>query len=243
MSSLVILMYHALWSDTQEHQRIASEDRAYALNAEVFEEQVACIAAHTYGQNIQISFDDGHASACKIALPVLQKYDLTASLFVTTDWLGKRDGYCGDEELEQLKEAGWSIGAHGHTHRFFTTLDENELAQELEQSQFRLKRYLGERPSLSFPGGRFGRREIEMAREYGFVSLYGSRPAYSDPGRDIVLPRYALRDNTSMRSLKNILSAKPTSRIAHLAPYYFKSGLRKLLGDDFYHSVYRYLRS
>jgi peptidoglycan/xylan/chitin deacetylase (PgdA/CDA1 family) len=232
-----------LWSDTEEHQRIASEDRAYALNANVFEEQVACIAAHSDRRVIRISFDDGHASACRIAHPILQKYGLTASLFVTTDWLGNRDGYCGDKELEQLKEAGWTIGAHGHTHRFLTTLYEDELAQELQQSKCRLKQYLGESPSLSFPGGRFGKREIEMAKRYGFVSLYGSRPAYLSPGRDIVLPRYAVRDNTSMRSFKNILSAKPTSRVAHLAPYYFKSGLRKVLGDDLYHSVYRHLRS
>ena len=96
---------------------------------------------------------------------------------------------------------------------------------------------------MSFPGGRFGAREIELARNYGFVSLYGSRPACWNPGRDLVAPRYALRDNTSLHSFKNILSGKLTSRIAHLAPYYFKSAFRKVLGDDFYHSIYRYLRS
>jgi peptidoglycan/xylan/chitin deacetylase (PgdA/CDA1 family) len=243
MNSQIVLMYHALWSDAAEYQRIAPEDRPYAVNAEAFEEQVACMAEHAHGNNIHITFDDGHKSACEIALPVLQKYGFTAAVFITTAWLGNREGYCGDDELAQLKRAGWSIGAHGDTHRFLTTLNDDELEQELTQSLSLLKQYLGDQPSMSYPGGRFGQREIDAAREHGFVSLYGSRPAHWNPDRDDVVPRHAVRGNTTMKSFKTILSANSTVRLGQLASYYSKTVVRKVLGDDFYHSLYRYLRS
>ena len=236
-------MYHGLWASDADYDNIPVVDRPYAIHSTAFEAQMARISDLGLQRNVLITFDDGHASSRTVAMPILAKYGMVAKIFVTTAWTDTLDHFCTTDDLLALKRAGWTIGAHGHTHRFLTTINDDELESELRNSHELLASHMGDTAEMSFPGGRFGEREIDAAKAHGFVLLLGSRPGYWKPGTDTVVPRYAIRRTMNLKSFGNLLSASLLSRIANGASWHTKRAARRVLGDELYHTVYRLLRS
>jgi len=86
-------------------------------------------------------FDDGYDDTFHTAYPILESFGFKASLFVITDWIGKRNdwdaNFFGKFEhislpaLRELAAAGWEIGSHGASHRALTTLSSAELRREV----------------------------------------------------------------------------------------------------------------
>jgi peptidoglycan/xylan/chitin deacetylase (PgdA/CDA1 family) len=243
VTSKIVLMYHGLWASDADYENIPAVDRPYAIHSTAFEAQMARVSDLGRHTDVLITFDDGHASARAIAMPILAKYGMVATVFVTTAWTDTQDNYCTTDDLRALKSAGWTIGAHGHTHRFLTTIDDDELESELRHSREALAPYMGDAPEMSFPGGCFGEREIDAARAHGFVVLFGSQPSRWKPQADTVAPRYAVRSSMSLKSFENLLNASLLSRIANEASWRAKGAARRVLGDELYYSVYRLLRS
>lgn len=76
---------------------------------------------------IALTFDDGREDNASVAFPILQRYGMAATLFVTTGYLDHtwtRDPewiYSGEpmtiEQLRLLRDGGWEIGLHGDRHR------------------------------------------------------------------------------------------------------------------------------
>lgn len=243
MTAKIVLMYHGLWATDTDYDNIPAVDRPYALHATAFEAQMARMSDLGLQTDVLITFDDGHVSTRTVAMPILANYGMVATIFVTSAWTDTRDHYCTTDDLLALKGAGWTIGAHGHTHRFLTTIDDDELESELRNSRKLLARFMGDTPEMSFPGGRFGEREIDAAKAHGFVLLFGSRPAHWKPQTDIVAPRCAVRSSMSLKSFENLLTASLLSRVANGASWRAKGAARRVLGDELYNTVYRLLRS
>lgn len=235
-------MYHALWRDEADLASISAEDKSYAVHADDFEMQMRFVAENGFAERVTLTFDDGHDSALHIASPILQQYGLTATIFITGEWLDKRSGFCRRDDLLQLIRAGWTVGAHGQTHRFLTTLGATELDEEFALMTHTLQEFLGDKPALSFPGGRYGKRELAAAQRHGYVQIYNSRPARRKPAGDSVIPRYPVRGNTAMAEFESILCAYTVGRVSRLAAYHVKAAMKKALGDNGYQRLYRLLR-
>jgi peptidoglycan/xylan/chitin deacetylase (PgdA/CDA1 family) len=76
-----------------------------------------------------LTFDDGYVDNLTAALPLLQKHNIPATLFVITGDVGKGNG-TWDEAGEslpadllsmgmcetQLRDHGWEIASHAHEH-------------------------------------------------------------------------------------------------------------------------------
>ncbi len=110
-----------------------------------------------------ISFDDAHASVLAHAAPVLRELGVTPTLFVPTAYVGTSDEVLDWDELRRLRDEGWVLGSHTHTHpRMALRLhDESEdeharrlLEDELLRSREIMERELGEAPRLfAYPYG------------------------------------------------------------------------------------------
>lgn len=192
--SVAVLMYHGVGEQPAPH----SEPR-YTVPAARFEEhldlllgggaRVTTLDALLSGQagdgDVVLTFDDGEASVASAALPTMARRGLTGTVFVTSDWLGQ-PGYLTLEQLLELRDADWIIGAHGATHRYLSGLSDADLAEELTGSREALALLLG-RPVLhmSLPGGRADARVTEAARQAGYHSMCTSRvgraPRRPDP--------------------------------------------------------------
>lgn len=84
---------------------------------------------------IAITFDDGFQDNLTVALPLLEKFQLPMTLFVTAGFVG-RAGYLSEEDLRDLSRHPLiTIGAHGLWHRHFNRLSTDEARYELVESR------------------------------------------------------------------------------------------------------------
>lgn len=134
---------------------------------------------------IFISFDDAYEDNLENALPLLEKYNFKACLFCLSDhqilknFWDKADGEISKIMTEEQKRTAgesrhFEIGSHGISHRDLTTLDQQELKRELEQSKRELQKLYAQ-PVLAFayPFGIANERvrEAVIAAGYKFAVL------------------------------------------------------------------------
>lgn len=139
-----------------------------AAHCEVVDFQDVCASA-TDKPRVAIVFDDGFRDNLDYALPLLQKYGLKATFFVSTGFL-QRDSVILDifartfqttaedfmdaAALRELSAAGMPVGAHTHSHRNLLSLTELEQKEELGRSKEILESLLGcPIQSVAYPFG------------------------------------------------------------------------------------------
>src|SRR2546427_3424135 len=126
------------------------------------------------GRAVHITFDDGYLDNLEVALPLLQRYQFSACIFITTDWCGdeqRRFNQLGERtcpmltwsELRQLADAGMDIGAHSTSHPFLTELPAEQAWQEIHRSKQELEQHLGQEvAAFSYPNSRHNQAIREM---------------------------------------------------------------------------------
>ncbi len=105
-----------------------------------------------------LTFDDGTCDFLEYALPVLQEFNATATLFVVAGMVGGRRTWsttAGSEEepvpvpligagdLRELADRGFTIGSHSMQHRHLTDLPVTAAADEIATSRYVLGDLLG----------------------------------------------------------------------------------------------------
>jgi peptidoglycan/xylan/chitin deacetylase (PgdA/CDA1 family) len=190
-----ILMYHAVGTPIPE-------DRLglYTLAPENFAGQVQAVAEDTsmpvrnFGeaadaaQGLAITFDDGYRDALTAAAPLLARFGLPFTVFVTTDYVRSGDRiYLTPQELRELAACpGATIGSHGVSHARLVECPDATLRNELADSRSYLEDLL-QRPvtTLSYPHGAADRRVRDAAEAAGYelaaCSRFGTNRGDRDP--------------------------------------------------------------
>jgi len=127
-----------------------------------------------------ISFDDGYADFFTHAYPILKRFGFTATVFLVSDYIGKRSEWEGLKECEisplltreniyRMLADGFHFGSHGRSHKKLTILPGEEARTEIEKSKEDLETLL-QRPvrSFSYPYGDFNKKVVEIAERAGF---------------------------------------------------------------------------
>jgi peptidoglycan/xylan/chitin deacetylase (PgdA/CDA1 family) len=172
------------------------------LDAAVFEEQIATIAASgraitlatalqqiasagTHDSAVVVTFDDGTADFADVAVPILARHGVPATLYLATAFV---------EEERELPGGGrpvsWSalrdacstglidIGSHTHTHRLFDRVSRPEAAAELDRSIDLVGDRLGQ-PALDFayPKALAARGDVErlVRNRFRSAAIAGTR--------------------------------------------------------------------
>ncbi len=153
--------------------------------------------------NLAITFDDGYASVYEQAWPVLEKYDIPATVFVITDYIGKHntwDVQIGGrlfrhldwEEIIALHHTGWEIGSHSVSHAILTNCSTADIRHELKTSKAILESRLGtEITSFCPPFNQVDDRVLEIGLEVGYSRCAVSFPLIPSPARykALIVPR------------------------------------------------------
>lgn len=212
MGDTLVLCYHAV-----------SERWPAALSATParFEEQIRALARGGYrgvtfheaatvessGRRVAVTFDDSYKSVRELARPILERYDMPATVFVPTafadsdepmSWPGvdqwleteHRDELLpmSWQELGELAAGGWEIGSHTRTHPHLTQVAGETLRAELERSRAECEAALGlPCRSLAYPYGDHDDRVVQATRDAGYSA------AGTLPGR--VPPRWTPHDH------------------------------------------------
>ena len=189
----------------------------------------------------RISFDDGHSSNVLHAAPLLQRFDRTATFFVTVGFIAQQENFMGWPEVRSLMAAGHAVEAHGWSHRFLTECSDAELAHELVDARACLEDRIG-RPvtELSLPGGRYDERVLMSAAEAGYLKVYCSEPWSQRvvAGSLRLEGRAMVRRDMSALRLSGLARQTTVARSLVYAEHGARNGLRKLLGASNYHALW-----
>jgi peptidoglycan/xylan/chitin deacetylase (PgdA/CDA1 family) len=121
------------------------------------------------GRSVAITFDDGFADNLTVALPMLERLKLPATLFMTAGFVN-REGYLTENQLRELSRHPLiTIGAHGLWHRHFTGLTIEDARFELTESRRILESVTGKVVDLmAWPYGECNTDVERLSEECGF---------------------------------------------------------------------------
>jgi peptidoglycan/xylan/chitin deacetylase (PgdA/CDA1 family) len=200
----LVLCFHAV-SPTWEHR--------LAIQPDLLLRQVRVLSRL---RQVHVTFDDAFRSAATV-FPDLERLGVSIQIFVCTRYalVGAPltiPELAGDDpeqlatmnwdELREQAARGIAIGSHAVSHPHLTTLSEDGLRRELNESKEEIEDRLG-RPcdDLAYPYGEHDERVRAAARAAGYRRAYalrGSRSdAYAAPRLDLyrrhTIPRTLLR--------------------------------------------------
>ena len=193
---------------------------------------------------LTVTFDDGHISTYRNGLPLLQRYFVFATFFVTASWIGTAEEALGWEQVRELARLGHTIGSHGWSHAFLTRCSDSDLEMELTRSKQTLEDKLGTAvDSISFPGGRWNSRVLRASSGAGYRQAYCSDPWIAPQLREglELRGRLMVRNNTDCAQLLRLSTPGSASLLSMRARGMAQQAARTLLGDDLYLSLWRKL--
>ena len=162
---------------------------------------------HPHENVLALTFDDGDPSIGSTALPALAQLGIKATAFVIVQ---------PDEPVpafwRDLLAARWEIGSHSLTHPGLDFLDAAHARAEIRDSKLRLEDMLHTAVrGFAFPYGRFGRREIDLAREAGYEYAVTTLPwlprAWRSDGITMV-PRKMCEESTPMWKIRALADSR-----------------------------------
>jgi peptidoglycan/xylan/chitin deacetylase (PgdA/CDA1 family) len=262
MLKLPILMYHEIIaSRSAASDVLQTMHPSYFVTAAAFEEQLRLLrdgGFHTVTveqlaqswadpeknplpeRSVMLTFDDGYAGNYTQALPLLQRYGMTAVFFIATGLVGERYMMAW-EQLAALRNAGMSVQSHTMTHRFLRQLPDIDIERELRGSKEILETRLGAAVTfVSLPHGSYGKTYPAIARQAGYAGGCCSRIGYTTS----TTGRYALR----RIHVAAEYTSKEFGRIVSGAGWFVpllaaKQGMkiagRELVGEPVYDRLYR----
>ena len=174
---LLIIYYHRV-VNKEEFSNVKEEDMCididkfddqmrflcqyYNLVSE--EEIVIAIEKNRMPPNaVWVTFDDGYKDNYTNAYPILKKYKIPATVFITTGYINKQMVPCKDidclsmtwEQIKQLSKSGIFIGAHTVSHRILSGLSEDEIIKEITDSKNEIEKRLDKNViSFCYPVGK-----------------------------------------------------------------------------------------
>jgi len=161
------------------------------------------LAAPTRKGLVGLTFDDGYADFLDQALPVLQRHDCGATLFVLPgrlggdnawDPLGPRKPLLTAEGIQKAAEAGVEIGSHGLTHVDLTKADDILLHSEVADSRKLLEELTGTSVTgFCYPYGTIDQRAVDAVRDAGYSYACAIDPGPIDS--PLALPRVHIGQN------------------------------------------------
>ena len=122
---------------------------------------------------IIITFDDGYYSNYEYIYPILQKYNVKASIFVITDKVGKEiDGikYLGWDECLDMQDSGLvEIFSHSKKHVFYNKLPIREIRNDVKESYEIIEKHLGKKDLkvFAYPYGAYTNDTVRTLKNNG----------------------------------------------------------------------------
>lgn len=193
--SVVVMMYHNV-----ENSDAVREDTVSPAN---FEYHLKFLKSHGYrvltldeyckglGSGIKfrnncvvLTFDDGKKNNYTRAYPLLKKYGIGATFFVSPGTVGNDDSMTWDEIIE-MREGGMSFGSHGMVQAYLPSASRSVQVFEIQESKKILESRLQDKIYFyAYPVGGFTGEIKEILKQSGYRAAVttnrGSSPQEQD---------------------------------------------------------------
>ncbi|GAB0147820.1 polysaccharide deacetylase family protein [Marichromatium sp. PS1] len=157
-------------------------------------------------RSVVLTFDDGYRNFVDHALPVLARHGFPATVYVISDWVGRRAEWFAKDPgrpvpelmdaaaLREIHAAGITIGSHTANHVKLGECPPARQAEELGASRARLEDLLGAPVQhLCYPFGSFDHHTPGLAAAAGYRSATTClRGAATRADHPLALPRKAI---------------------------------------------------
>lgn len=145
---------------------------------------VAGGASTASGKQVVLTFDDGYMDFMTHALPLLQKYEFTATVYLVSDEISGTNTWdhgkvehadlMGPAEIKEAGAAGITFGSHSRNHPRLADLPIDEAREEITGSKKALEDLLGEEMQIfCFPFGNSSEPVRDIVREAGYHAALG----------------------------------------------------------------------
>ena len=159
-----------------------------------------------YDKPVILTFDDGYQDNYTDLFPLLQKYNVKATIFVITGWLGG-EKYLTPEQVTEMSQSGLvSVPRHTWSHQDRDTLPAEAQREQMSQSKLAILRLTGKEPAvLCYPRGLASHVTLELLPEYYSFGVKMNGSVYYTGDDPRVVTRYYVTRGTSVESFANML--------------------------------------
>lgn len=158
-------------------------------------------SGQNYRDSVCVTFDDGYADNCDVAIPLMIEEQIPCTYFVTTDPVLLQHGFSHDiamgtnlrpntiAQLRQMASEGIEIGAHTRTHANIASIQSHrELTDEIITARNDLEDAIGVGIRyFAFPFGDYhnlSASAFQLARDAKFEAVFSNYGGYNFPGQD-----------------------------------------------------------
>ena len=189
----------------------------------------------TYQKPVVITFDDGDVSNYSFAFPELQKRNMLAEFYITSDWVDTQ-GYMTAQQLLEMHQAGMSIQAHGQTHSYMSDLSPQALEQELKNSKDKIETIINSQVhTVALPGGRGLKQVLPLYKKLGYAYIATSVLGHNK--REQPINRITMTSNTNLTVLANMLSGTGLMYWKAITTQQILTLAKKILGNSNYEKI------
>lgn len=120
---------------------------------------------------VVLTFDDGWENQYIYALPLLEKYHVTATFYIYTHPISRSPNFMTWDQVLALDKAGMTIGSHTLTHPYLSKLTPDQLHAEVFDSKKILEEHLG-KPVVHFasPFGYTSPELVTLLTQAGYTT-------------------------------------------------------------------------
>lgn len=124
-------------------------------------------------KSVIITFDDGWEMQFHTAFPLLKKYGITATFYIFTNVIDRKEHFLTWTEIKEMEAAGMVIGGHTKTHPYLAKIsDIAMLRDEIAGGKKIIEEHLGHSiTAFAVPFGHSSDAIKAIAKEAGYTSL------------------------------------------------------------------------
>jgi peptidoglycan/xylan/chitin deacetylase (PgdA/CDA1 family) len=193
----------------EAHLQIMQQNRTVTINLDELTQLVSGKADKTLQKKAEnavvITFDDGWENNAQFAVPLLQKYNFSATIFVISNAIGRK-GYMSAQQLRQINAAGIEVQSHGHRHVALELLSVADCIKELTTSQKIIQDVINQPVRhFSFPLGFYDQKVLQQCSKI-YQTCCTSNIGLVISGASLIeLPRIMIRKDDSPSAIAKIL--------------------------------------
>lgn len=223
-----ILMYHRV--------SVQGEYDQLNVDPENFDAQIKWLSEHrdvkplpevineiregkAHKNTVAVTFDDGYLDNLENALPILEKYNVPATIYVTSDFASQKLSHYRYRSEKKRLHLNWQeihklsehrlihIGSHTVTHPMLSELDDDHVAAEIKDSKSDIERNISVNVAdFCYPSGNYTEREKALVESNGYASAVTVKPGANNGTSDLfALKRTEITDRDTVVVLKQKL--------------------------------------
>ncbi|HEY5547989.1 MAG TPA: polysaccharide deacetylase family protein [Coriobacteriia bacterium] len=185
-----VLLYHDLAALTRGDKGLARDRFRHDLARMTawgfsFRSMPEFLAGKASGpKDIIITFDDGGRSLLDCALPVLEEFSATATMFVVAAFVGCKGSHMDFltwDDLDEVAARGVGIGSHALSHLPLTGSDPIAIQREVFGAAEIFDRHGHAPRTFAYPYGRRSDEAKQVVRDAGFEAAFMIKKGGQDP--------------------------------------------------------------